>query len=143
MTRLATLTLAAALAACSPDAPTAAPPQPQAPALAVLTAQTPVILSAAVVGSQKGWNLVSVTWQDAAVGETWTIAGYSDSAGQWMFVTQAASADAYGAGTGTRTVEFLAPKKARYVQLMAKWANQDNTVAGDLTPYSTRFEITK
>lgn len=108
----------------------------------IRTTETPTPISATIVKKVHGWNLVRLVWQDNADGEGGTQAGFSDASGQWMFVTQDMSADAYGSGTGQRTVDVYAPKEAASVQLQAHWAG-DNVTPGDVTPLSPPIPITK
>jgi len=132
------LSVAAFTAACDVTSPSQEPTAVAPRALASIRAsETPVAVSATIVGKKRGFNIVSIVWQDTAIDEDGTTAGFSAASGQWLFFTEDASASGYGAGTGTRTVEFYAPKDAASVQLLAHWAS------GDVTPYSTAVAITK
>lgn len=121
--------LLAVVACAAPDP--VAPKVPEKPSLYAADGwrpeQVPVLQSAVIVevgsGDYVNWNLVRLTWQDNAVGEAGTVAGYSAD-NTWLFVTMNAQApygDESGADTGVRTVDFYAPKTANQVQLMAWW----------------------
>jgi len=148
--RLILISTCALLVACSAPDPIA-PRLPAHPNLSTLfrADQVPVIQSAAVVESLAGdyvdWNLVRITFEDHALGEIVTVAGYSDSTGRWMFVTMSA-ASPYGAAddtTGTRSVDFYAPKTAAFVQLASYWAPDpaDPNQARPTTGNSARVAI--